>query len=133
MTAVVPDGPSAAAGLKVGDVITAIDGKPAVDADQLAILTITKAPGETVTLSYRRGESSFQAAVTLTARPTVTTSRWRAVALVAVAALLATGCGGAGESRHGDGSAATTSTVPLVAVARSGHSPTPRTPASIPT
>jgi putative serine protease PepD len=69
VTAVVPNGPSAAAGLKVGDVITAIDGKPAIDADQLAILTITKSPGETVTLTYRRGEASSQAAVTLTAQP----------------------------------------------------------------
>jgi putative serine protease PepD len=64
-----PAGPSAAAGLKAGDVITAIDGKPATDADQLAILTITKAPGAKVVLTYRRGEVSAEATVTLAAQP----------------------------------------------------------------
>ena len=69
VSAVDPGGPAAAAGLLHGDVITAIDGRPATDADQLAALTLAKKPGETVAITYRRAGTSAQTTVTLGAPP----------------------------------------------------------------
>ena len=69
VTAVVPGGPSDSAGLRQGDVITAIDGQPATDAEQLALLTLTKKPGESVTVTYEREGKSSQAVVTLGTQP----------------------------------------------------------------
>jgi putative serine protease PepD len=69
ITALDPAGPSTAAGLKVGDVITHIDGAPATDADQLAMITITKPPGTKVTLTYLRAGTAATATVTLATPP----------------------------------------------------------------
>ena len=67
--AVTPGGPAADAGLQAGDVITAIDGVPATDPNQLAAITLTKRPGDVVRLSYERGKRSAEASVTLGAKP----------------------------------------------------------------
>jgi len=64
-----PGGPAAAAGLAVGDVITSVDGQPAVSTDQLAILTLTKRPGDKVQLGYTRGGASHTATLTLGSQP----------------------------------------------------------------
>jgi putative serine protease PepD len=64
-----PGGPAAAAGLAVGDVITSINGQPAVSTDQLAELTLTKSPGDKVQLGYTRGGVSRTATLTLAAQP----------------------------------------------------------------
>jgi S1-C subfamily serine protease len=48
---VTPGGPAAKAGIKVGDVITAVDGKPTLTQDALGAALAAKKPGETVTLS----------------------------------------------------------------------------------
>jgi putative serine protease PepD len=69
VSAVVPGGPADNAGLKQGDVITAIDGKPATNADQLAAITIAKKPGDTVTVEYVRNGQSKTTKVTLGAQP----------------------------------------------------------------
>jgi putative serine protease PepD len=69
VVSVVPGGPSANAGIQVGDVITHIDGEPAVSSNQLALLTVKKKPGDTVTLTYVRGGKSAEAAVTLGTPP----------------------------------------------------------------
>jgi putative serine protease PepD len=69
VTSVAPGGPSASAGLQEGDVITKIDGQPATNANQLALLTLTKKPGETVALDYVRGGKSAHATVTLGTPP----------------------------------------------------------------
>jgi putative serine protease PepD len=69
VNAVVPGGPAAAAGLQQGDVITAIDGQPATDPTQLALLTLKKKPGDTVTLTYDRAGASATATVTLGSPP----------------------------------------------------------------
>ena len=53
VAAVVPGGPSELSGLRAGDIITAVDGEPVRDAEQLALLTLTKKPGESVTLPTR--------------------------------------------------------------------------------
>jgi putative serine protease PepD len=63
-------GPSSAAGIQAGDVITEIEGKPATSAEQLLALTLTKKAGEQVKLTYDRNGTSQTAAVTLAAAPT---------------------------------------------------------------
>jgi putative serine protease PepD len=69
VVSLVPGGPSASAGLRVGDVITHIDGEPAVSTNQLALLTVKKNPGDTVTLTYVRNGTSAEAKVTLGVPP----------------------------------------------------------------
>lgn len=70
VAAVTPGGPAASAGLRAGDVITAIDGVLAGSADQLDTLSVTKRPGDTVRLTYRRGTTAADAVVTLGALQT---------------------------------------------------------------
>ena len=62
-------GPAAAAGLRANDVITSIDGKPATSNIQLQELTLTKKPGDTVSIGYERAGHSAKATVTLAAQP----------------------------------------------------------------
>ena len=57
------------AGLRPEDVITEIDGEPAASNIQLEELTLTKKPGDTVSIEYTRGGQSATATVTLTAQP----------------------------------------------------------------
>ena len=66
---VTPGGPAAAAGLRHGDVITKIDGKPATSNVQLQELTLTKKPGDTVSIDYTRNGQAATATVTLAAQP----------------------------------------------------------------
>jgi putative serine protease PepD len=67
--AVTPGGPAAAAGLRTDDVITKIDGEPATSNVQLQELTLTKKPGDTVSIEYTRDGHSSTATVTLAAQP----------------------------------------------------------------
>jgi len=67
--AVTPGGPSATAGLRHGDVITTIAGQPAASNLQLEELTLTKNPGDTVSVGYTRNGQSATATVTLAAQP----------------------------------------------------------------
>ncbi len=69
VTSVVPGGPAATAGLQEGDVITEIDGEPATDALQLALLSLKKKPDDTVAVTFDRAGTSMKATVTLTAPP----------------------------------------------------------------
>jgi len=48
-------GPADKAGLKPGDVITAIDGRPMISGDQLIVTIRSKAPGDKIKVTYRRG------------------------------------------------------------------------------
>jgi putative serine protease PepD len=66
---VVANGPAAHAGLREGDVITTIDGKPATSNVQLQELTLTKKPGDQVSIGYERDGRSGTATVTLEAQP----------------------------------------------------------------
>jgi len=59
------DGAGAAAGLKKGDVITAIDGKPLSKMAELQEYLVNKRPGEKVTLTYLRDKTKKSATVTL--------------------------------------------------------------------
>jgi putative serine protease PepD len=67
--AVTPGGPAAQAGLRPSDVITTIDGQPATSNIQLQELTLTKKPGDTVTIGYTRAGQSATTTVTLAAQP----------------------------------------------------------------
>jgi putative serine protease PepD len=66
---VTPGGPSAQAGLRPNDVITSIDGKPATSNIELQELTLTKKPGDTVSIGYSRAGQSATTTVTLGAQP----------------------------------------------------------------
>jgi putative serine protease PepD len=69
VNAVVPGGPAAMAGIQQGDVITEVDGQPATSPTQLALLTLKKKPGETVTIAYDRAGKSAEATLTLGTAP----------------------------------------------------------------
>jgi serine protease Do len=62
-----PDAPGAKAGLRTGDVITELDGKPVTDAGQLQMTVGQKRPGETVHLLVVRDSKPTSVAVKLEA------------------------------------------------------------------
>jgi putative serine protease PepD len=64
-----PDTPASKAGLKAGDVITAIAGKSVSTASELRAAINARQPGDTVSLTYRRGGQSHTVTVKLASRP----------------------------------------------------------------
>ncbi len=60
-----PDAPGAKAGLRTGDVITELDGKPVTDAGELQMLVGQKRPGDTIHLQVIRDSKPTTIAVTL--------------------------------------------------------------------
>jgi len=67
--AVTPGGPAAQAGLQAHDVITTINGEPATSNIQLQEITLTKKPGDTVSIGYSRAGQTATTTVTLDAQP----------------------------------------------------------------
>jgi serine protease Do len=67
ITEVEPDAPGAKAGLRTGDVITELDGKPVTDAGQLQMTVGQKRPGDTIHLLVVRDSKSTSVPVTLEA------------------------------------------------------------------
>ena len=63
------DGPASGAGLRVGDVVTAIDGKAVGSADALVAAVDNHKPGDKVDLKVRRGGNDRDVNVTLGTRP----------------------------------------------------------------
>lgn len=63
--AVTPDGPADVAGIRPGDVILSIDGRPVTESDELIVAIRAKAPGETVVLRVRAGEQERDVRVVL--------------------------------------------------------------------
>jgi putative serine protease PepD len=66
---VVAGGPAAKAGLAQGDIITKLDGSPATTNVQLQELTLTKSPGDKVTVDYVRDGKAASTTVTLGTQP----------------------------------------------------------------
>lgn len=64
-TGVIANGPSAAAGIEPGDIITQIDGRPMTRSDELVVAIRAKAPGDDVTLTVKRGGDVKTVTVTL--------------------------------------------------------------------
>ncbi|MEQ4300975.1 trypsin-like peptidase domain-containing protein [Plantactinospora sp. B6F1] len=67
ISAVEPSGPAAAAGLRAGDVLLRLDGKPLEEPSDLIALVRKYAPGSVVNVEYRRGSERQAASVTLAA------------------------------------------------------------------
>jgi serine protease Do len=65
-----PDSPGAKAGVKVGDVITKLDGKEVSDASELQVLVGQQNPGTTIHLQVRRDGKDVSLPVTLEAMGT---------------------------------------------------------------
>jgi S1-C subfamily serine protease len=61
--------PAQAAGVQIGDIITAVDGQPVTANDDLASALLSKAPSSQVTLTIERGSSQITVKVTLGERP----------------------------------------------------------------
>jgi putative serine protease PepD len=64
-----PATPAAKAGLKAGDVVTAVDGTSIASGDDLTRAIDSHKPGDTITVKYSRGGSEHSVDVTLAARP----------------------------------------------------------------
>ncbi|MFV2103354.1 S1C family serine protease [Micromonospora sp. LOL_024] len=62
-----PSGPAAGAGLRAGDVILKLGGRPTTEPTDLIALVRKYAPGSVVTVEYRRGSTRQNASVTLAA------------------------------------------------------------------
>ena len=65
--AILPGGPAAKAGLKSGDIITAIDNKAIASSDEAIVLIRSHNVGDRVSLTYKRGTLIKTVKVTLIA------------------------------------------------------------------
>jgi putative serine protease PepD len=68
VVATTPGGPAAAAGVRADDIVTEVDGRPAITTQQLQQLTLTKAPGGEVELTHLRAGRQRRVTLTLGAR-----------------------------------------------------------------
>jgi putative serine protease PepD len=67
LASVEADGPAGGAGLRSGDVVTKLDGRVLEESADLIALVRKSAPGQVVTVEYRRGSERRTASVTLAA------------------------------------------------------------------
>ena len=67
-------GPAAAAGLKAGDVITAIDGTAILNANELTAAISSHIPGDKLKITVTRGGTTLSISATLGTRPATTTA-----------------------------------------------------------
>ena len=74
ITQVVAGSPAAKASLKVGDVITAFDGKTITSADDLTAAVTTAKSGDSVTVTVKRGGTTKHVSVQLGVQPTSASS-----------------------------------------------------------
>jgi S1-C subfamily serine protease len=69
VTRVVPQGPADKAGIKVGHIIVAIDGKPVKSMDEVVAEVRSRSVGDTIELTYYSGSDRKKAEVKLEERP----------------------------------------------------------------
>lgn len=74
---VVPQSPSAAAGVRVGDIIQSLDGTPIVDGNKLLQVLAKKQPGDKVKLGVRRDSRNLMLEITLAKRESLFESEER--------------------------------------------------------
>ncbi|WP_432985241.1 S1C family serine protease [Dactylosporangium sp. CA-233914] len=67
LSTVEPGGPAEAAGLKAGDVVMAVNGKPIEESWDLTALVRKYAPGDTVEVQYLHGTARAKVSITLAA------------------------------------------------------------------
>jgi putative serine protease PepD len=67
LMSVEPAGPAAGAGLRTGDVVVKLDGRPVGEPTDLIALVRKYAPGSVVVVEYRRGNAARQVSVRLAA------------------------------------------------------------------
>ena len=60
-----PQAPAAAAGIRPGDVILSVDGRPVTEPDELVVDIRSRTPGEAVTLRVRTGDAERDVRVVL--------------------------------------------------------------------
>jgi serine protease Do len=75
ISSVVPGSPAERAGLKVGDTIFSVDGKPVKNGDELVSDIAGRKPGSKVSLGYYRNGKKDEAAVTVADRAKLFASR----------------------------------------------------------
>lgn len=66
--AILPGGPAAKAGLRVGDIILEIDGKSVGNSDELIVIVRSHNVGDRVLVKYQRGNSISTVSLTLTSK-----------------------------------------------------------------
>jgi serine protease Do len=66
---VTPDGPAAAGGLFLGDVILAVDGRPIASTDDLLGLLTSERVGRAIPVRVLRGGGAREVSVTVGERP----------------------------------------------------------------
>jgi putative serine protease PepD len=62
---ITPGGPADKAGIRPGDLIVAFEGRPVTDPDELIVAIRAQRPGDTVTLTVRRGDTERDVRLTL--------------------------------------------------------------------
>lgn len=66
-----PAGPASKSGLRVGDIITRIDGRPMDDSTMVITTIRSYMPGDTISITVRRGSGTASVKVTLGSRPSL--------------------------------------------------------------
>ena len=61
------NGPADQAGIKAGDIILKIDGRPVTEPDELIVAIRAQTPGKTITLTVLRGNDQSEVRVKLSA------------------------------------------------------------------
>ena len=69
VTGIVPDSPAANLDVRVGDIVTAVDGAAILNGDELLSAMAARQPGASVTLTLRRGEETLVRTAVLAPHP----------------------------------------------------------------